>query len=163
MASATDGSAMVACQSSTGNWLATIVDRKSPVQQLHGAERDADVHLPPHQPVGHAVVVALHRYVMVNVHARLFPAGELVPPGREGLERRLFQTLEHGLAATLQLAEGPAVQPRQSLPDSLVEQERLVTLLRPVVKSRCGYVSSGGIWNGTGTGWRPCRRENGWA
>jgi tRNA(fMet)-specific endonuclease VapC len=57
------------------------------VEGLHGGGGHAHLHLLPHQSEGDAVVMPVHRDVVVDVGPGLPPLGVLVPLGRQRLQR----------------------------------------------------------------------------
>lgn len=73
------------------------------VEHFHGARRKADVHLVPCELIGHAVVVVIDLYVVVNVYLSLSPLRKLVASSRQRLQSGLVCGFEQRCAAAVEL------------------------------------------------------------
>ena len=88
---------------------------------LHRRAADAQLDLGAHQPVRHAVVVAVELDVVVDVHARALEAHDGHAARRQRPQRRLIQPPEGLAAAAGQLLERARVQVGDELADRRVE------------------------------------------
>lgn len=75
------------------------------VEDLHGPRREPNVDIAAGQCMGDTVEGALYLDVIVDVDAGPGPLGELVPLGRERLDRRPVQILEPAASAAFGLLE----------------------------------------------------------
>ena len=99
-------------------------DPLAPVETLDHVARDAHLDLPFDQGMGHRVVVALDRDVIIDVHAGLLPFRIDVGLRRQRLECRLIQLLEVLSAATGELSERRALSLSNSSPMAALSSRR---------------------------------------
>src|ERR1700680_3204267 len=90
----------------TGDALAAVKDLDD-----HGGITSLD--LPVNQGMRCAVVVALDLDVVIDVHASLFPLGEVIGLGGQRMQGRAVELDKPCGAAAVQFAEGALVEPLQ--------------------------------------------------
>ena len=93
---------------------------RSAIEDFHAAGRGAHLDLLMYERLGHAVEVILDGDVIVDVHARLAVASELVAADRQRLESRTIELLVGGEARARQAFERSGIQIQQQIRDGAI-------------------------------------------